>query len=243
MKHKVIVIDHDRKGMALLKQHLQSHTLQLELAGEANSCEEGIKLLKNVSPNLVLIGAKLPDGTGFDVLKNVGSLTFDTIIITALEKVTVPTHYTNILYFLRKPISKEQLDNALQRFYQQHNVLAEKQRRISPEIATDQKIKIPQLHGYDIVSIKEIVRLQANGSYTKIFFSSGKETLVSKHLKTYEEGLQSLGFVRIHKSHIVNTAYIKSIRKGKKGIVVMKDDTPLYFSNIYRKEILEHFID
>lgn len=243
MKKKVIIIDDDPSGVELLEQYLFSHTRHLQLSGTAGNCSEGIELIRSVTPDLILLDVEMPDGTGFDVLRDVQDCSFHCIIITAFEKFAVPAFDADALHFLCKPVGREKFDTALLRFYRQNHLLAaDKKEAVQPtDLLTDQKIKIPRLYGYDIVAIKDIVRLQANGSYTNIHLSSGDTILVSKHLRAYEESLLPLGFVRIQKSHLVNTAYIKSIRKGKKGILVLKDNTELYFSSTCRADILRHF--
>ena len=243
MKKKVIIIDDDPNGVELLKQYLASHTLHLELAGCAGNCLKGEKLIRAVDPDLVLLDIEMPDGSGFDLLRNVSEHVFHCVIITAFEKFAIPAFDADALHFLCKPVGKEKFDMALLRFYQRNSLLAENKKNASltGSLPDEQKMKIPSLNGYEIVEIKEIVRLQANGSYTEIYFISGNKMLTSKHLKAYEEILRPMGFVRIQKSHLVNTAYVKSIRKGKKGILVLKDGTHLYFSNTYRTDILSHF--
>lgn len=243
MKKKVTIIDDDPDGVKLLKHYLHSHTRQLELAGDAHDCRSGVTLIRSEKPDLVLLDGEMPDGSGLDVLRQVQDLNFDCIFITAHEKFAVPAFDANALHFLCKPVGKEKFDTALLRFYQRNNLLSENKTDTSPsqDLLAEQKMKIPRLYGYDIVEIKDIVRLEANGSYTKIYFATGENILVSKHLKAYEDALGSMGFVRIQKSHLVNTGYVKSIRKGKKGILVLKDDTEIYFSNAYREDILRHF--
>ena len=125
MKKKVIIIDDDPNGVELLKHYLSSHKGQLEIAGEACNCTTGIELIKSVTPDLVLLDVEMPDGTGFDVLRNVQQYAFHTIVITAFEKFAVSAFDVNALHFLCKPVGKEKFDMALLRFYQQNEFSVE----------------------------------------------------------------------------------------------------------------------
>jgi two-component system, LytTR family, response regulator len=237
MKKKVIIIDDDPKGIELLTAYIQPYLQDLELAGKAENCHEAVQLIKQVHPDLVFLDIEMPDGSGFDVLRQVSGYDFHCIVITAFEKFAIPAFDVEALHFLCKPVGKEKFDQAILRFYKQYNLSAVKKREVS--LLTGGKIKIPQQYGYDIVEVKDIVRLEARGSYTEIFFDTQKPVLVSRHLKIYERLLKPQGFVRIHKSHLINTNFVKSVHKG--GVIVLKDNTHLNYSSNHKEEIFHHF--
>ncbi len=56
-----------------------------------------------------------------------------------------------------------------------------------------------------------IIRLQAQDNYTIVYFEKRRPFVVSKVLKTYEELLAPYGFVRTHRSHLVNPSFVVDI--------------------------------
>lgn len=62
-----------------------------------------------------------------------------------------------------------------------------------------------------IIYTADLVYLEGDGNYTYLHTSDGKCYLMSKTLKSYEQVLDGLGFVRIHKSSIVNIKYLTAI--------------------------------
>ena len=58
--------------------------------------------------------------------------------------------------------------------------------------------------GYEILTYREIINLEASESYTMIYLENGKKLLSSKNIKVYEEKLNPAIFFRTHKSHIIN---------------------------------------
>lgn len=54
----------------------------------------------------------------------------------------------------------------------------------------------------------EVVMLVANVNYTTVYLSSGKALIVAKTLKRFDEELSQYGFIRVHKSAIINPAYV-----------------------------------
>ena len=80
------------------------------------------------------------------------------------------------------------------------------------------------------------MRCESDDNYTKFYVKNRKPILISKTLKEYEEMLTEHGFARIHQSHLINLAYVKSYIK-KDGVVLMRDDVQLPISQRKREQI------
>ena len=63
--------------------------------------------------------------------------------------------------------------------------------------------------------------------------------MVAKTLKEFEELLTGHSFFRIHNSHLINLAFIKSYNKGKGGSVVLTDGTEIEVSSRRKEEFLK----
>ena len=57
----------------------------------------------------------------------------------------------------------------------------------------------------------DIIRLEAKSAYTLVYFDGQPPFTVSKVLKTFEELLRPYGFVRTHRSYLVNRLFVRSI--------------------------------
>jgi two-component system, LytTR family, response regulator len=71
-------------------------------------------------------------------------------------------------------------------------------------------IIIPGSKGAAIVDIRLIIRIEAVSNYSRVFLADGRKFILSKVLKQMEEMLEGKGFARVHRSHLVNTACIRS---------------------------------
>lgn len=69
---------------------------------------------------------------------------------------------------------------------------------------------IPDLSGGIAVEIPAIVRIEARSNYSKLYLENGKCHIVTKVLRQFEDLLGGKGFARIHRSHLVNTAFISA---------------------------------
>lgn len=58
------------------------------------------------------------------------------------------------------------------------------------------------------IDTKNVVLLLANINYTYIYLQCGKVIISTQTLKRFEEPLTKLGFWRVHKSAIINPAYM-----------------------------------
>ena len=101
----------------------------------------------------------------------------------------------------------------------------------------DNTIALSSLDGVSIVKLSDIVRLEANGRYTKLHFANKETTLMSKTLKDYEELLPATDFFRIHDAQIINLSYLKKYLRS--GTVILTDDTEHGVSRTRKEEFVK----
>ena len=82
-------------------------------------------------------------------------------------------------------------------------------------------IKIPSLNNNVVVSISEIIRIEAVGNYSRVYFADGTKMVVSKVLQWFEKLLPASMFVRVHRSHLINMQFLKSIKGIDTKILLM----------------------
>ncbi len=82
----------------------------------------------------------------------------------------------------------------------------------------------------------QIIRLEAKSNYTKIFFSNQLPMLLARVLKDFEPALLPFGFVRTHRSHLVNKNRIVKIDSN--GTIFMDDLSIAEISRRKRTEVL-----
>lgn len=98
------------------------------------------------------------------------------------------------------------------------------------------KIVVNTSMGYTALEIKNIVHLKADNNYTKVFLSDGKQLMISKTLKDFESALNGNYFVRVHRSNIINLAYLKEFLNN--GNLVLSDGATINISRRKHKEFL-----
>jgi len=92
--------------------------------------------------------------------------------------------------------------------------------------------------GYEFVDPTAIIRVESEGNYSTVFFTDGKELMISKNLKYLEDRLINLNFFRPHNSHLINCSYIAKYQRVDGGLIEMGDGFQVPLSR--RKK--EHFL-
>jgi two-component system LytT family response regulator len=86
--------------------------------------------------------------------------------------------------------------------------------------------------------MEDIVRLRGNGNFTDIYLSNGSKKMVCRFLKHFSEILP-FPFMRVHKSHIINSTFVKNYNKG--GYVTLFDNSEIEISTTYKDDFLKKF--
>jgi two-component system LytT family response regulator len=80
---KAVVIEDEYNVRQGLIAMIQEYCPALEIVGEADSINQGEKIINELKPDIVFLDIRLPDGTGFELLKKVISSNLKVIFVTA----------------------------------------------------------------------------------------------------------------------------------------------------------------
>lgn len=242
MKLRAIIVEDEETSRDILKNYLSKYCPKVQLIGEAANVEEALILIRNNDLDLVFLDVEMPYGNAFDLLDKVGDRQFETVFVTAYNQYAMDALNAHASYYLMKPISIDNLIEAVDYVSE----IKEKENRLQNTILQPKhsqvngKITIPLQNGFEVLEISEILYCQADDNYTNIFVN-GKKKLVSKTLKYFEDILSENGFVRVHKSYLVNVNAITEYRKGKGGSVVLSGGKEIMVSPARKKELLAYF--
>ncbi|TMI87116.1 MAG: LytTR family transcriptional regulator [Bacteroidetes bacterium] len=87
----------------------------------------------------------------------------------------------------------------------------------------EMKLCIHSLKGFQVVDLKDVLFCEASGSYTNFYFADKHFVCTAKTILEYEELLEDAGFVRIHKSFLVNLLHVKEYLRGEGGSVILSN--------------------
>jgi two-component system LytT family response regulator len=199
-----LIIDDERLARVNLRKKLYMFS-EIEVIGESNSIESGIRAIADLNPDLLFLDIRLSDGNGFDLLNQVefrGRVIFQ----TAYDEYAYRAFEINAIDYLLKPITKERLRKAIDNII---NVTNENNARITPKFRYNDRIMIEQSRSIYFIKVENIICIKAVREYTSIFEKGGKEYVVLKSIGDWQKELPDEHFARIHRNCVVNFNYIE----------------------------------
>ena len=223
-----IIVDDERHNIENLQLLLRKHCPDVFISGSAETVADAVELIESQKPHVVFLDIQLGAATGFDLLKLIKERNFEVIFVTAYDRYGIQAVKFAALDYLLKPLNTQELLLAIKKVKEK---LALKQHNRQLDFLVDYlrqtgkpaKIALPQQQEVRYVAVADIIRCEAQNTYTWFFLERTDKILVSKPLKEYDELLAPHRFIRCHQTHLVNPAYVKSFLKEDGGCLLLQN--------------------
>jgi len=210
---KVLIVEDEINAQKVLIYLLREFCPELNLVGIATGIVKAKKLIKQHKPDLVFLDVKLEDGTGLELLQQIKNIDFDVVFTTAYDNYAIQAIKFGAVDYLLKPIDPDELKEAVLRIKQKKEKEQTKlSKNLTDELIDEQTISIKTSNKTYLISVCDIIRLEADGAYTNII-TIDQNVIASKNLKFFEDVLPQNLFIRTHQSHLVNKNHIKTFHK------------------------------
>lgn len=240
---KALIIDDEAPAIETLSLMLKHYVPEITSLKTSTDPYEGLLLLQNYKPDLLFIDIQMPLMNGFELLKKVPRVDFSIIFTTAHDEYAIDAIRFSALDYLLKPIDTDELQNAFKRYQAKqappvndplyNNLMY----NLGVVDKKDFKLALPTLQGTYFYKPEDILRLEGEGGYTNFFFADKTSLLTTYTIKHYENILINYGFIRVHKSHLVNKSHVINYRVD--GMLTMSDFSKVEISRRRREEVLE----
>ncbi len=245
---KTVLVDDESNNTQYVKDLLEIHFPQLQIAAVCNDATEGIMAIYRHQPQLVFMDVEMPGLNGFEVLKKLEPLRFETIFITAYNHYAIEAFEVHAAGYLTKPL-------VVEKFIKTTNVAIQKiekenvnqflfsmlQSNTNSQNLDNSKIALPTQSGLLFIHPADILYCRSSGNYTQFFTKDGKNILVSRQLGEFEKLLPPEDFHRIHDQCIVRLQYIRQYIRGRGGELVMENNETLPVSVNRKDSFLQRF--
>ena len=225
---RAILVDDELSSLQNLQSKLVEFCPDVEVVATAQKPEDAILFIRQHKPDVIFLDIEMPRMNGFRMLDELGELDFEIIFTTAYNHYAVDAIRISAFDYLMKPVAIKELQNTVERLakYRQTHTrdkLDVLRHSLSPNKSQEEKIAIPTNEGLEFIPIKNILHIESSSNYSRIFLTDGKNILVTKLLKDFEDILEPYNFFRVHNSHLINLAYIKKYIRGEGGQVEMQN--------------------
>ncbi len=250
---RALIVDDENPCIETLEWDINEYCPGLQIVGRCRNGKEALELIPEVNPELVFLDIEMPGMNGFELLSQLESRSFHVIFTTAYNQYAIDAFKANALDYLLKPIDKDELINAVKKLEnkrsnsdsvivqslldQMTNIMG-----VTNGKRTPSSVALPSGDGYDFVNIDDIVHCQSESNYTNFYLTNGNRIFISKTLKEVEHLLPKPKFIRVHKSHLVNTEHIKKYIRGQGGEIILTNGQSVAVSRS-RKDAVLNWID
>jgi len=236
MQLNAIIVDDEEYSRKSLFFLIDGYCSKVKIRGIAKSVQEARQMLKSFEIDLVFLDIAMPNEDGFSLLPDLQKISGSIIFTTAYNQYALKALKASAIDYLLKPIDIEELSVAIEKAIirkglnqidcmdNSHSLQLNSLEENLNEIKKITKLNLPHLNGFNILNIDSIIYVEADSNYSIFHLENQGRMVVSKHLKEYEEILESSGFSRIHKSTIINLKHLKNY-SNKNGLIVIMSDT------------------
>lgn len=250
---RTLIIDDEQLARLRIRRLLEPFYTSIKVIGECKSGTEAVKAIKQEQPDLIFLDIHMKDMSGFDVLNRLSPDKLPTIVfITAYDQYAIKAFDYFAFDYLLKPIQEDRFIKSVRRIVDHvrsrsgkpgnpeiQSLLQLLHQGIKQDFTTDQET-ISVKYGGKICFLKkkEVQYVEASGYYIEVY-TTQKKYLIRESLGTILDKLGNTHFVRIHRSTIINTNFLREINSIGFGDVEvrMKDEKVFRVSKSYKEQL------
>lgn len=256
---RVIVVDDERLARAGLQLRLAAHD-DVEVVAEGRNGAEALAAVETHRPDVVFLDIEMPGRNGVDVAHRLGAVSGAprVVFVTAYDRYAVEAFESEAVDYLLKPVTADRLAATLDRIRRdrrrrdadhQRQALLAVLRRLTgrPDLPLEEALEgtlepdalcIEEGGSICRVPLAEIDCVEAAGDYM-CARARGRTYVIRTTLTALAERLAPAGFLRIHRSVLVNLGRVREFRPNGHGdgCVYLADGSALPCSRTYRSAL------
>ena len=226
---KILVVEDSREAAESLEILSKVVEEDIQFVYHAMSIREALEEIPKQSFNVLVLDVTLPDGSGFDLLEQLGSVSYPVVIMTGDDTSAIKAIRHRVFDYWVKPVKIEDLKQTYQ--------------KLNDYLFLDPmkgKLLVKHKGVSEIIQFQDILYVKAESNYARIILNSGRDILVARTLKSIEKSLPIHAFFRPHNSYIIATAAIKKFHSAESTVELAKE-VKIPVSRSRKKALLEVF--
>lgn len=241
-----IIVDDELHCREVLRIMLEMHCPDVDLLQE---CEDGfiaIEAINRHNPDIVFMDIEMPGMNAFDTLQQLDNIEFQVIFTTAYDQYAIKAIKFSALDYLLKPIDADELIAAVAKASEQkvqvQQVQLQQLQHSLQNPDNDFKLMISTNEGPYFIPTDDILFAEGQNNYTHFHLSRQRKLVASKTLLEFENLLSDHGFLRVHKSFLVNLKYVERYL-NKNSTLLLTDGSEVEVSRRKKDEVLNRLFN
>jgi two-component system LytT family response regulator len=247
---RAFIADDEPPARTKIRKFLRDRT-DVTVCGEGGDGATAIQQVLELRPDLLFLDIQMPNGDGFDVLREVFPHHKPTVIFTtAYDQFAIRAFEVEALDYLLKPFTADRFHAAVDRALRTRIQPASESPAAIPKLehllaqlaaaqARNPRVLVRHDDRLFFVKASEIDWVEAEEKYVVVHTRSQRHIL-RQSLTVLEQRLAPAGFVRIHRSHLLNLDALQEVVTLGRGdcVAVLKSGARLSIGRNFKDRLL-----
>lgn len=236
MTYRCLIVDDERPALALLTAYI-AKLPHLELVQACESGTEALQVLQTEEIDLLFLDIQMPDLTGLELLRTLSQKP-QVIMTTAYREFAVEGFALDVTDYLVKPFSFERFTQAVNRAIEQVQM---RQRQAGPVEKQEAEAQlgadhffVRSSHRIKKVRYQDVQFVESMREYVRIH-TSDKRYMIHQTMNAMEQRLSTHGFIRVHRSYLVNLEFLDSLQGNR----IFIGETEIPIGGSYKKSLFD----
>ena len=220
-KISVLIVDDEPHAREGLQKALENFP-RIDVLALCQNGLEAVKRVNELSPDALFLDIQMPKLDGFDVIELLGQQTPHVIFVTAFDEYAVRAFEANAIDYLLKPLNPDRLSAAVERLSERVSRSEPAAKAMHTELLDTvrdseqlQRILVRDGSEVHVLPVGDVCYIEAADDYVAIH-TEGATHIKLESLSRLEQHLDPRQFCRIHRSVILNIAYLARIETESK---------------------------
>jgi two-component system, LytTR family, response regulator len=244
---RAVAVDDEPPALKRIRSLLAGFD-EVELAAAYSDPAEALRAVRARPPDLLFLDIQMPGMSGLDFAAALGEPMPLVVFVTAFDEHALRAFELHALDYLLKPIERDRFRLTMERVLRrlESNTAGELVPRLRALLATVEgrggaapaRLSLRSGEGFVVVDPAEIDRVAVDGNTIRVFV--GRESYAFRDtLAAFEARLPPRGFVRVHRSLLVNVERIRRVEPWFNGdlVLTLSDGTQVVTGRTYREQV------
>nr|MCU0404742.1 response regulator [Chitinophagaceae bacterium] len=172
---QAMIVDDEQYCIDSLKAKLQKYHPEIKVVATENKPNFMASSIEKIKPDVLFLDINLGPVTGFDLLESVTPPLPKIVFTTAYDQYAIKAFKYNAIDYLLKPIDDEELETTVEKLrntqsqWPDLNQIGKTIQQLKEKATGFKKLALPTLHGFELIDLEELIRLEAASNYTHFY--------------------------------------------------------------------------